>query len=901
MATNISVTLTIDNQTYIANLNKAKSATKDFANDAKSSADSTTASFNRMNSVTGALHGNLGRLKGALAGAAFAGFAKSAMAFADQVQDLSNVIGIATPAIVNFQKAVGSSGGTFEKGARGLLEFYQNIAEARNGSVAAQAAFAELGISLDDLGTLDEAGILDKTLKALSEMDASGEKVRLQSELMGRAMKGISIDPQFLAILKQGDADSQKLAASIENAARLNDRFNESWITLKLTFLEAFTPMIEGLAAIINFFEELNKKLPILTGLFKLLGAVIVGFMVASGFRAIISGISFVAKGLDLILKGFRALKGIKVGGELAAGADKLTKAARTRNAAGQFTKKETNPLLMPQNTVEAQAFRNKASAVGFAAGAVGFGAASLLGGDQSKPAATLPKASTPAIDALATFKSGLDDVVESYANMNKKQLETLRLENSLIGVSKTDAEIKKAMIDLDQKEANELQKLESQRKKLTTDQKKLGAEAAIDLRIAKLKEQTAADKASMEDEIKNTAKREIANSLLTSSRQKLYAIQQQINDLKFDTTTMGMSQLDKTLANIVKSSDDWVKSTIEGLANAQNISADAFKELYPDKVTEVYAAAAQGLSKLTEEAKRNFAEAQKINDLNFKVQERIGYEKELTQIYNEQAKLGLGTLEGKYYDIEAAARASAQAQIDSIDKVTFSAEQLANGMSIRQTDPARVKQIIDDANQGTAKLKTQTKNLYDTSRLFSTGWTRAFLAYKEAATDAAKKAEDVFTTATKNMEEAIVSFAKTGKFEWKSFVSSIVEELLRQQVRELIAKTFGGIGAGAQNQNSSGGGLLGLGGLFGFLADGGAAKAGRPYIVGERGPELFVPGTSGTVIPNNQMGGMGMSNVVYNINAVDAMSFKQMVARDPSFIYAVSQQGAKSIPSTRR
>ena len=39
-------------------------------------------------------------------------------------------------------------------------------------------------------------------------------------------------------------------------------------------------------------------------------------------------------------------------------------------------------------------------------------------------------------------------------------------------------------------------------------------------------------------------------------------------------------------------------------------------------------------------------------------------------------------------------------------------------------------------------------------------------------------------------------------------------------------------------------------------LAVGGSASAGRPYIVGERGPELFVPGSNGNVVPNNAMGG---------------------------------------------
>ena len=59
--------------------------------------------------------------------------------------------------------------------------------------------------------------------------------------------------------------------------------------------------------------------------------------------------------------------------------------------------------------------------------------------------------------------------------------------------------------------------------------------------------------------------------------------------------------------------------------------------------------------------------------------------------------------------------------------------------------------------------------------------------------------------------------------------------------------------------------GLLGT--LFsGFLANGGPAKAGKSYIVGERGPELFTPGVSGMVSPNSSLG--GSTNIVVNVDA---------------------------------
>ena len=49
-------------------------------------------------------------------------------------------------------------------------------------------------------------------------------------------------------------------------------------------------------------------------------------------------------------------------------------------------------------------------------------------------------------------------------------------------------------------------------------------------------------------------------------------------------------------------------------------------------------------------------------------------------------------------------------------------------------------------------------------------------------------------------------------------------------------------------------------------LADGGIAKAGRTHLVGERGPELFTPGVTGTVTPNHALG--GSTNIVVNVDA---------------------------------
>lgn len=178
-----------------------------------------------------------------------------------------------------------------------------------------------------------------------------------------------------------------------------------------------------------------------------------------------------------------------------------------------------------------------------------------------------------------------------------------------------------------------------------------------------------------------------------------------------------------------------------------------------------------------------------------------------------------------------------------------------------------------------------------DLQRNFNAGFEKAFKQYVEDAEDNFALAGRLFRNFTQGMEDAFVDFAKTGKFEWKNFLSSILEQLLRSQIQQNIARLFGGGGGG-------GGGVIlpFLKNILGF-ANGGIIPTNAPVIVGERGPELLMGAAGRQVIPNGQFGG----TVVYNINAVDAASFKALVARDPAFIYAVTEQGRATLPRTRR
>jgi hypothetical protein len=92
-------------------------------------------------------------------------------------------------------------------------------------------------------------------------------------------------------------------------------------------------------------------------------------------------------------------------------------------------------------------------------------------------------------------------------------------------------------------------------------------------------------------------------------------------------------------------------------------------------------------------------------------------------------------------------------------------------------------------------------------------------------------------------------------------FLQNILKDLadiaLKSALINPIEKAFNG------GDTGTGGILGGLASLFGFRASGGPVSAGSPYIVGEAGAEMFVPTTSGTIVPNHALGGGDVYNFI--------------------------------------
>lgn len=132
--------------------------------------------------------------------------------------------------------------------------------------------------------------------------------------------------------------------------------------------------------------------------------------------------------------------------------------------------------------------------------------------------------------------------------------------------------------------------------------------------------------------------------------------------------------------------------------------------------------------------------------------------------------------------------------------------------------------------------------------------------------------AEELGLTFQSAFEDAIVGGKGLGSI-LKGLEQDILRIVTRQYVTKPIADSVGKLLGG------SGGGGLGdivgkfFGSIFGARAEGGPVMAGRTYLVGERGPELFKAPASGTIVPNDQLPGAMGRPMVIHINPPAGMS----------------------------
>jgi hypothetical protein len=215
------------------------------------------------------------------------------------------------------------------------------------------------------------------------------------------------------------------------------------------------------------------------------------------------------------------------------------------------------------------------------------------------------------------------------------------------------------------------------------------------------------------------------------------------------------------------------------------------------------------------------------------------------------------------------------QKEIDAYNKSIIDAEvHWAGAMTGSERNARNRLKVIQDTKKALDNLKVaQTGGFYDPAQRGKRQNTlpaeleiiketleaskSPLQQYAESVDNVQASLQNVALSGLKSMEDALVGLVNgtmSAKDAFRSMASSIINDL----IRIMIQKSITGPIAGAMGGFFSGGGK----------AIGGSVQSGKPYMVGERGAEMFVPNQSGSIIPSNRLGGGGgtVVNQVINI-----------------------------------
>ena len=342
-------------------------------------------------------------------------------------------------------------------------------------------------------------------------------------------------------------------------------------------------------------------------------------------------------------------------------------------------------------------------------------------------------------------------------------------------------------------------------------------------------------------------------------------------------------------------------------LDNSPNADADAQKGGF------------YGGSKTGDSAKRAIEETKKNQQMlkaaqmlseEYRQQEAI----QLQQLAIAGQMIGMTQNEAQIQQAINAVIKSTQSSVDSINKKRADAVNANASPKVIAEYDKQIDKIYELQDTFIEMSRKVAEATIATQMTFEFGWNKAFNQYAEDSQNYGKLAEDMFNSFTGNMTSALDKFVETGKVSFGDLASSIIKDLikieLRMQMMQLFSMARGGLGSffggGAGGFVNEAGGME-VAGSLGF-ADGGNPPVGVPSLVGERGPELFVPTRSGTIIPNNQLsnalgGGSGVTYngpVIQNMSAIDTQSGIQFLAKNKMTIWSMNQSANRSIPAGR-
>ncbi len=299
-----------------------------------------------------------------------------------------------------------------------------------------------------------------------------------------------------------------------------------------------------------------------------------------------------------------------------------------------------------------------------------------------------------------------------------------------------------------------------------------------------------------------------------------------------------------------------------DGRATAQNL------EIYKNKAIAIAIETAKKQSEIkTKYALLEFAESQKIED-----------EKNAANVARDKAN--------------EAARTTSQAQTRELEFQRQSLDLKYQMIYATETEQKLARISLEYARKRQQIEGSADKDFLSGELDKQEQMERMFVVMQESA----QRTQQVFDTVFGSLSSAIDNFVKTGKLNMKDLARSVIADLIAIQMKAAALRflnfAFSSFGGGATPYQPAA--VMGMP----AYANGGEPTVNRPSIVGENGPEIFVPKTAGTIIPNNQISNMGSTTNVtnYNINAIDVKSFEERLLGSSNTIWAANQYANKNL-----
>ena len=183
-----------------------------------------------------------------------------------------------------------------------------------------------------------------------------------------------------------------------------------------------------------------------------------------------------------------------------------------------------------------------------------------------------------------------------------------------------------------------------------------------------------------------------------------------------------------------------------------------------------------------------------------------------------------------------AIAKDNLQVEIDKLLQKQAKEGELSKELQTRLTTLEKIQDEIDEEIDSMSELAEATDKLNESTKDMRTNFERI--------------GESIASGVTDNITAAIQGTKTLGDAA-KAILNDLSSSLIRLGVNTLLSK------------------IPGFGGLpiLGTRSKGGPVRTGGSFVVGEKGPELFVPKRSGTIIPNDKLGG-GSTNINVNVDA---------------------------------